>query len=155
MSCIPYLLIISIIIIIAIMVIISNNIDIHDENVVRILYDGKDLTDSPQRKFLIRRIFNKKVDCHSNIIECNSNEDCTKNCLDMKSHNKICFKGLCRYFPQNTKKSICQNGGQVASYFMYSRIYTACICPPNFIGLLCQIPNQMNSSESRTFDLIY
>lgn len=132
-------------------------IDINKNNTKDILYDGKKLIYPAQKKISFLTKYNNndiKVNCNSNIIECKVDTDCNKRCLNLNNHKIICSNGLCRYFPKESK-IICENGGQIASYFMYGRLYTACICPKNFIGLSCQIPNQMNSSDLRTFDLEY
>ena len=129
-----------------------------NNNNIEVLYDGKKLIYPAQKKISFLTKYNKdvvKVNCNSNIIECKVDTDCNKRCLNLNNHKIICSNGLCRYFPKESSKTICENGGQIASYFMYGRLYTACICPKNFIGLACQIPNQMNSSDLRTFDLEY
>ena len=62
---------------------------------------------------------------------------------------------MCIYKNNTKSKTICENGGQIASYFSLGRTITACICPENFIGLFCQIPNEMKPCDSRTFELTY
>ena len=121
-----------------------------------ILYDGKKLVCPAKKELstLIKHNKDIKVNCNSNIIECKGDMDCKNNCLKLSNHKINCSNGICRYI-QNNSKILCQNGGQIASYFMYGRLYTTCICPKKFIGTLCQISNEMNSSNLKTFDLVY
>lgn len=121
-------------------------------------YDGTSLSNPAKKKSKINRrplTSKRKVDCNSNIIECNHNFDCHINCIYYKDHKTKCLNGLCVYKKQNSKTTLCENGGQIASYFSLGRTITTCICPENFIGPFCQIPNQMKPSESRTFEITY
>ena len=124
-----------------------------------VFYDGSSLSNQAQKKKkknissvqdLAR---NRKVDCNSNIIECDHNSDCHSKCIYYYTRKTSCINGMCGY--KNNTKSMCENGGQIASYFSLGRTITACICPDNFIGPFCQIPNEMKPSDSRIFDIIY
>ena len=130
----------------------NNNIQ-YNEN-INYIYDGLKLLHIAKKKNISTTIItkNNKVDCNSNILECKNDDECKNKCLKMNTHKIKCSQGLCTYIP---RYSICENGGQISSYFNYGRTIIACICPENFIGLRCQIPNEMKSSESRTFEIIY
>lgn len=128
----------------------KNIIDVDDNQKV---YDGSTLSSPAKKKKLYPVHFlAKKVDCHSNVVECNNDSDCQSNCLTYKNHKRKCSNGLCIY---NNSKTLCENGGQIASYFSFGRIINGCICPESFIGQFCQIPNKMKPGDSRTFDIIY
>ena len=132
----------------------NNGINNNNNNNNNILYDGKMLAYPAKKNLLYNKNIDTKLNCNSNIIECKRDADCDKKCLNFKHHSNKCLTGLCQYI-NNNNSLICKNGGEVTSYFMYGRLYSTCICPENYIGLYCQIPNEMNSSYSRTFQLFY
>ena len=120
-----------------------------------VLYEGKKLYYYAKKKLSFNTNTNtKKLDCNSNVTECKTDNDCKTKCLHFEYHKNMCVSGLCKYVKRNSR-NLCQNGGQITSTFMFGRLITACICPENYIGLYCQIPNEMNSSYSRTFNLLY
>ena len=115
------------------------------------VYDGTNLS-TPAKKNLSFSSRNKKVDCNSNIVECNHNFDCDSKCKIYRNYKATCFNGICAY---RNDKTICENGGQVVTYFTYGRNTTGCICPENFIGQFCQIRNEMKPADSKSFDIYY
>lgn len=118
-----------------------------------VLYEGKPLW-HPAVKKISQDHNNGPADCNSNLIECKEDVDCEKGCLAFDYHQSKCFTGLCHYIKRDSK-TFCQNGGQITSTFFLGRLATACNCPEDYIGLFCQIRNEMNSSYSRTFKLFY
>lgn len=128
----------------------GGNLIVYDDNV---LYDGKKLLYPAKKRILYNKTV-AAVDCNSNLIECAVNNDCEKKCIQLKHHESECLTGLCRYVKKDFK-TFCQNEGQITSTFRYGRFFMACICPENFIGFNCQIPNEMKSSYLRTFELSY
>ena len=141
---------------------LSNNNDDNNQNKNNnqiIFYDGKKLYHPAKKKLsvLSSKINNgTKVDCNTNLIECKVDKDCKSKCLSLPYHKIKCnsSNGLCQYNKKDSK-TLCQNGGQMTSYFSLGRLHNACICPENFIGLYCQIPNEMKQNNLRTFDLVY
>ena len=97
-------------------------------------------------------ILSEKVDCNSNIIECETDSSCKNNCIRFDDHRLICLEGICAY-QRNNSLNVCQNNGQIASYFSFGRMMPACICPDEYIGLFCQTPNEMKRVESQTFEI--
>ena len=161
--------IIIVIIIIIIYYILTYNInddddddDDYNDNVTTTLYEGKSLYYPAIKKLQLfnnNNNNNKKRDCNSNLVECKNDTDCKNNCIQITNYQKrVCISGLCQYVKKSSKTPLCQNGGQMTtkmSTFMYGRLITSCICPENYIGLYCQIPNEMKSSYTRTFELLY
>lgn len=65
----------------------------------------------------------------------------------------VCINGLCRY-KFDTETSPCQRNGIPISHFYLGRNFISCVCPDNFIGRRCEIPNEMNPSKTnKTFNL--
>ena len=62
----------------------------------------------------------RKIDCNSNLTECKYDNDCKKKCLSFNYHKSQCLSGLCQYVKKNSE-TLCQNGGQITSTFMYGR----------------------------------
>ena len=133
----------------------NNNNNNNNSNNNTVLYEGKPLWYPAERKIVERQQqqHQRARDCNSNLIECKNDADCENGCLPFSYHTSQCLTGLCQYVKRDAE-TYCQNGGQITSTFLYGRLVTACNCPENYIGLFCQIPNEMNRSYSRTFKLL-
>lgn len=127
------------------------------ENLAKLMtppqYDGYSLT-----KDAIKMKLSAPVNCNTNMIECETDRQCLKYCKDINGYNKAaCIKGICKYTPlsssSSTLENYCQNGGILTSFFSYGRNYTTCMCPKEFVGNYCEIPNEMVPLHSNTFKL--
>ena len=124
-------------------------------------YDGLQLTKKSHKIKQIKNNQSKKsVDCNTNILECNSNEDCSsKYCINLLGYDKaVCKTGLCRYvLPAQSSSSattmLCQNDGILTSFFSYGRNITTCICPDQYIGNFCEITNEMAPALDKSIDI--
>ena len=139
----------------------NNNDNCRKDGKVVILYEGEKLFSLAKKRWLFNNNNNnnsyreKQINCNSNLWECKNNRDCKEKCKRLGYHKIRCISGLCRYFERNNNnsQSICQNGGRVTSTFMLGRFLTSCLCTDNFIGLYCQIPNEMKSLDPSAFQL--
>ena len=51
-----------------------------------------------------------------------------------------CMSGLCGYRVEGYP---CLNGGTPTTHFYLGRNLLRCVCPDQFLGRLCQVPNKM------------
>lgn len=132
--------------------------NLNHKNVIKddiFYYDCKSLTEVAEKKNISSINSDKRVNCNSNIIECQTDNDCQMKCLELNTkYKRRCgVNGICTY---NDNKSDCKNGGFPTTYFYLGRIYTGCICNnDNFIGRQCQISNLMKRAHDIEFELIY
>ena len=92
------------------------------------------------------------LNCISNLIECKEDKQCSKYCKDIIGYNKAtCQNGICKH--TQSSETSCQNGGIMATYFSYGRNYTTCMCPDEYLGDYCEIPNEMVRVASDKFVL--
>ena len=125
-------------------------------------YDGLQLTKKSNKiKQNEKNQSKKSVDCNTNILECNSNKDCSsKYCIKLEGYDKaICKNGLCKYvLPAQSSSSsssttLCHNGGILTSFFSYGRNYTTCICPDQYLGNFCEIKNEMARASDKSIEI--
>lgn len=108
-----------------------------DTTTTAVIYDNK-----PLHRLALKTIKkNKKpVDCRTTIVECDRDADCHSLCAAARGGSQ-CTNGFCAYVEESYT---CQNGGIPVSYFHRGHFnYTGCICPLNFIGRFCDVPNNM------------
>ena len=126
-----------------------------NDNLKYIFYDCNHLIQIPKKKISSIQS-DKKVNCNSNVIDCQNDQHCIKKCIKLNDGKlkRKCIKGICNY--SDTKSQSCKNGGFPTTYFEYGRIVTGCICNDNnYIGKYCDISNVMNKAYDKDFELVY
>ena len=104
--------------------------------VSRVIYDNSPLNIRALRKQLE---ISERLNCHSNIIECDSDEDCVNVCA---GKNSRCLNRFCGY--SSPHGNVCQNGGQPVSQFDFGEFhFLRCLCSAEYLGRFCEIPNLM------------
>lgn len=116
-------------------------------------YDGYELTRNAIINLSVRNSTTPTVNCNTNMIECETDKQCSQYCMGITGYSKaLCRNGLCKYKSALSGET-CRNGGTLASFFNYGRNYTTCMCPKEFLGDYCEIPNQMVPISSDKFVL--
>ena len=102
--------------------------------VSRVIYDNAPLHIKALRKKLKT---NERLNCHTNIVECDTDADCINICA---GENSRCLNRFCGY--QSHDGDVCHNGGQPVSHFDFGEFqFLRCLCPAEYIGRFCEIPN--------------
>ena len=91
--------------------------------VSKVIYDNAPLNIKARRK---QPKTNERLNCHTSIIECDSDSDCVDICA---GKNTSCLNRFCGYqSPQGG--DVCQNGGQPVSHFEFGEFqFLRCRCP--------------------------
>ena len=93
-----------------------------------------------------------KIDCNTRLVECNVDSDCQAICFPINENKAFCAQetGFCSYLSSTTP---CLNDGIPINYFSNGRSMTGCVCPQEYVGQYCHIPNMMKPMINKTFQI--
>ena len=125
---------------------INNNYSTGSE---KIIYDGLPMA-APSKK--VWASVSSRMDCNTRLMECNTDSDCQSVCFPINDNKAFCAPetGFCSYY---SSKTLCLNDGIPVNYFSNGRSITGCVCPQEYVGRFCHIPNTMKPLTNKTFKL--